>query len=627
MKTDATTLQNPPLTVPANGPTTRRRSFTALWLLVLLLVAAVLIFGIRWITSRAIGGVTGPEFSKEDGGWVEVKHSDFEVVCREDGELLPVKVTAVGFTRWGRLTWIAEEGTHIKKGEKIAAIDTEDLETELQTLEDLLANTQRNMAQQEQARDLDARKFETELRSAKDQLELSILKESELLAKPTPLDKEEATNIQKTARVKVESAQAEKEANKPLKEKGYITQTDWDTKCQNLRIAEIEQEVAGMKAKLILDGALPEERQRAALDRHAAELAYEQKKLDWDDAKNGYESKLRTAKFQVEQAKHQIEDRKQKMIASTRFAPHDGLVVRRPMRWNSDKKSDVGDYVSPWAAPIDLPSYDIMKVRTQIPESVASRMMTRKNGDESGNGAKAGSPARITVKTLPGTVYPGEVIWIDGWARDRNERLSEADMKAQGLSGLRVFDVEVELKSSDPERLREGFRATVDFPLETLKGVFSIPRQSVIVREGQTLVRAKRSGSELWLVVKLGVESNGLVVIQEGLQEGDAVWAPPLPVTPPLKQAPEMRKPTTGESDSGSDGSAAPKMPRKKPVKKPDPNKIQAAPGTEAGKATDPAAKKDDKAETPADPAKPKRRKVGTGDGSDLPMGLPKGHP
>ena len=68
-------------------------------------------------------------------------------------------------------------------------------------------------------------------------------------------------------------------------------------------------------------------------------------------------------------------------------------------------------------------------------------------------------------------------------------------------------------------------------------------------------------------------------------------------------------------------------MPRKKPVKKPDPNKVQAVPGTETGKTTDPAAKKDDKAEAPADPAKPKRRKVGTGDGTDLPMGLPKGHP
>src|SRR6185295_4176014 len=123
------------------------------------------------------------------------------------------------------------------------------------------------------------------------------------------------------------------------------------------------------------------------------------------------------------------------------------------------KKVDIGDMVGPWNSPLDLPDCRFMKVRTQVPESVVRRLRARHGPAATSPGVapanQAGSTALVKVKTLPGREYHAEVKWIDGWARDRNSKLSDADIKSQGLSGVRVFDVEVELAESDPECLRE----------------------------------------------------------------------------------------------------------------------------------------------------------------------------
>jgi hypothetical protein len=211
---------------------------------------------------------------------------------------------------------------------------------------------------------------------------------------------------------------------------------------------------------------------------------------------------------------------------SVRTAPHDGIIVYRQVGFHDTKKVAVGDTVGPWRSPLDLPSYQSMKVRTQVPESVVNRLTPRRTGSQ----PAPGSPARVTIQTLPDKVYPAEVTWVDGWARDRNATLSESDVKRQGFSGLQVFNIEVELLESDPERLREGFRATVELPLRTIRDVLVIPRHAVTLRGGEATVEVEHGGSTAQRSVELGPESNGRVVVVNGLQEGERILAPPAPV-------------------------------------------------------------------------------------------------
>jgi hypothetical protein len=162
----------------------------------------------------------------------------------------------------------------------------------------------------------------------------------------------------------------------------------------------------------------------------------------------------------------------------------------------------------------------------------------------------------------------------------------------------------VELKSSDPERLREGFRATVLIPLETLSNVVYVPRQAVSVQNGKTMVRCNRGGADALVEVKLGTESNGQVVVQEGLNEGDLVWTPPAPAAPEPKKMPEMPKKA--------------ETPKKKATQKPATDGKTEAPA-------DPNAEK--KPEEKTDD-KTKKKRSGNSDDWDFRGGkLPPGHP
>ena len=459
--------------------------------------------------------------------WLIVKRGAFHSICIEDGELKPVKVTTVGFTIWGKVSWMVPEGTRVNKDDRLITLETEDLDKEIQQVQDEVAVSEKNFAQKEQTRDLERKRLETELLAEHDRLDLAKLKTEETLTKPTALEKEEAANILKGAEARVAAAQADFEALQPLLEKEYANRAEVEAKDLALKLGRNELERAKLKADKLRAGTTAEERQRAVLDRTMAEATYKLKLIDKEKTARDLDFEVRQAKHHLERLQERLKNRQSQREECTRLAPHDGIVIYRSIGWETAKKVAIGDQVGPWAQPIDLPSYEVMKVRTQVPESVVRSLVARRHGSGGENDLHNGSAARVRVKTLSGKVYPAEVTWIDGWARDRHERLSEAEIKNKGLAGVRVFDVEVELKESDPDRLRDGFQASVEFPIETLNDVLTVPVHAVSPVNGRPSVKVSVDGRLATHPVKLGQESNGQVVVLEGLQEGDRVLIPP----------------------------------------------------------------------------------------------------
>ncbi|MBE7465932.1 MAG: hypothetical protein HS116_20850 [Planctomycetes bacterium] len=506
-----------------------------------LLVLLAALAPLAW-QGAARGGEASAD-SPESGDWLRVEPADFTVVCREDGWLLPVKVTTIGFMTSGSLAWMVEEGTRVKKGETIARLDTAQLETTIEAIRDELAVAERDLAQQQQARELEVKRLDAELQAERDKAALAEMKEREAIEHPTELEREEAANLKAGAEARVAAARADWEAMRPLIEKGYANRSDLEAKELALKLAETELERAQMQARVILDGARSETRRRAALERLQAETALKLKDLDRRLALEKLEAKIQSLRHKLKRVVEKRDDHIERLERCTRTAPHDGIVVYREIGWRSKKKVALGERVNEWQPPFDLPSYDKMKVRTQVPESVVRQLKARREG-------QAGSKALVRIKTLPDVVYHGEVTWIDGWARDRNAKLSDADIKAQGLAGLRVFDLEVELEESDPTRLREGFKASVAFPIETLPNTLAVPRQAVRYAGRQAVVRVAGASGGSDRPVTLGPESNGQVVIREGLQAGDRVWVPPAPV--------ERETPAAGPAKAAAGGGGAP---------------------------------------------------------------------
>ncbi|MCK6474553.1 MAG: hypothetical protein L6R28_22780 [Planctomycetes bacterium] len=540
---------------PNPRPGTKRSGRPALALLALVSgLGLAMLLG--WIFFHGAVTQAGPE-QDEPGEWVPVERlATFPVVVPEDGELQPVKNNTVGFRTEGKLAWILPEGTHVKKGDKLAELETDDLKEEIQNIADDLATAEKNLAEQEQLKTLEFKRLEAESLAEKDRVELARMREKEVLERPTALEKESAEIGLKKAEARVTAAREELKSSQMLLENGVEQRAKYETKVVDLKLAENELEREKLKARKVLDGATEAERRKAHLERQDAEIKYKLKLIDRDDALANIEGKVRSAGNAVKSLRARLTDRQHRLEDCVVYAPHDGSMTYRDMSWNgTGEKIQIGDRVRNWRPPIDLPSYDVMKVRSMVPESIVRLLHPRKVGG-GGEVLQPGSPVAVTVKTLPGRVYKAEVTWIDGWSRDRNDKLSEADIKHQGLAGVRVFDIEVEILEKDTEHLRAGFNAVVDYPIETLADVLVIPSHAVTAVEGQTTVRVRQDGRLVTRPVTLGPESKGKVVVTEGLKEGERIWVPPAPKEEE-EQRPKEKDPDKKAAPPGMNGPTA----------------------------------------------------------------------
>ena len=105
-----------------------------------------------------------------------------------------------------------------------------------------------------------------------------------------------------------------------------------------------------------------------------------------------------------------------------------------------------------------------------------------------------------------------EVKKVDALAKPRMRR-----------TPVQYFAVTLALERTDPEIMKPGQRVRAILTLDVLDDVLVVPRQSVFEEDGKKIVY-RRSGSDFEPVeVTLGPSALGRVVIEEGLEEGDAV--------------------------------------------------------------------------------------------------------
>ena len=461
--------------------------------------------------AAATAYIRGPKLHGEgqappgSGDWLDVQQGDFEVICEEQGELHPLQVTSLASPTTGNLAFIVPEGVVVKKGDKVFSLETAQLEDRQRQLHDELASAQLNLAQQQQSRELSLKQFAVDLSAQKDTTSLAQLKEEDMLSHPQPVDKDDAANILNQAQVNLDAATTSYTIVRDLAEKGFDSGSDVRSKEVAMKIAGVARERAQISDDKLLAGALPIDRAKGALSRESSALDLSVLELNQKDQTEDFNLQVKMAEHAVAAAQHKLDRCNQDLERSVVRAPHDGVVVLRIVDDRLNKKAEVGDRVGPWRSPVDLPNYAKMKVRTQVPESFVQQLAPRRSADST-LGAAAGSRAFVSVKTLPDKEYPAETIWIDGWAHDRNEKLADADAKAQGMAGVQIFPVEVELLESDTERLRDGFQATVDFPGQTLKNVLSMPLAAIQRRDGGSFVQVAAGSATEWRKIELGAQ-------------------------------------------------------------------------------------------------------------------------
>jgi hypothetical protein len=128
-------------------------------------------------------------------------------------------------------------------------------------------------------------------------------------------------------------------------------------------------------------------------------------------------------------------------------------------------------------------------------------------------GLREGMPAAVVVEAHPDVTYNGRI-----------RRLSALARRKSRYSPVQYFEVELELERTDPERMKPGQRVRATLLIEDLDDVLTIPREAVFDGEdgGKIAYRRSRGGFEPVEIV-LGPAALGRVVVESGLEEGDAV--------------------------------------------------------------------------------------------------------
>lgn len=219
-----------------------------------------------------------------------------------------------------------------------------------------------------------------------------------------------------------------------------------------------------------------------ALDEHQrAEALFEKRSVTRSD--------LVAARSERDVAAARLASAELQLEKSRLDAPWAGVV--------SATRVEVGDYVVPGQAMVELVDVDPIEVRAPVP-AVDVPFVAE------------GEPVTIHVSSFPGEELTGTVVRL----------AAELDQAA------RTLDLEAEIPNPDG-RLRPGMLARIEIPRRTLEGALLVPIQALIDLEDRQVVyvvegagdgaRAERR------TVQLGATIGERVVVERGLTPGDRV--------------------------------------------------------------------------------------------------------
>ena len=254
---------------------------------------------------------------------------------------------------------------------------------------------------------------------------------------------------------------------------------------------------ASLDPELVAGIEIQEARLKQALARRKFELLAERMQL---------ERELVRSKLEVLDVKRGYYEGKIARLRAVldRFtvrAPIAGLVIYVPKR--NGQRWEVGERV--WMMSKILEIADIKTLRAEIAvlEADAARIAV-------------GQPAQVAIDAVPGLVLDTRVEALGRIVRERS---------VQDRS--RVFDVYLPLSGFDAGLLRPGMGVSARITTKVLENRLVVPLAAIRTdAEGTWVALRTRTGRPRRRDVTLGIRTGDLVVVENGLSEGDRVVLP-----------------------------------------------------------------------------------------------------
>ena len=290
-----------------------------------------------------------------------------------------------------------------------------------------------------------------------------------------------------------ESASAQKEIEKQ--------QIDLTLKRRDDELRLAEAHAKQRKAQLKVDrppdlaAAADLERARLDLDLATREIAYLEEKMESERrAADAEMASLEDKRDRADQRVREIQDAIRRMTVT---APRDGTVIY-VSNWRDEKKK-VGDSCWREEKIVEVPDLDRMKAQGEVDEADAGKIAISQR-------------ATFRLDAHPGVEFLGKVKSIWGTVQRKSWN-----------NPLKVVRLDIELDTTDRQRMRPGMRFSGTIETGKLSGVLVIPAEAVFpTPRGPVTWRETRFGPEE-VSLTLGKRTAKEFEVLGGLEAGDRV--------------------------------------------------------------------------------------------------------
>ncbi|MBN2281358.1 MAG: efflux RND transporter periplasmic adaptor subunit [Candidatus Marinimicrobia bacterium] len=226
-----------------------------------------------------------------------------------------------------------------------------------------------------------------------------------------------------------------------------------------------------------------------------AEISYQQLVDKIEKNKEINKASLRQAELKVSQEEISLQRAREDLEKLTITSPGEGIVVYKQL-WGPNGREKVKVGSTPWRSQqlLEIPDKSNKKVIINVNEVNISSL-------------KIGQKVNIRIDALPEKLFQGEITHIASLAHEDED------------SGKKVFEVEVVINEIF-DALKPGMSANCQIIVEQIPNVISIPIDAVTKKDD---VIGVYNALGKFIPVKTSKVSSDLILVEEGLKEGDQI--------------------------------------------------------------------------------------------------------
>jgi len=400
-----------------------------------------------------------------------VRRGPFDHIVLEDGEIESSENQEVACqvkSRAGNGTpilWVIDEGTYVKKGDKVVELDESALQTEVKS-QRIVVNT------------ADATVIGSEAQLKQDEIARQEYLEGTYKTERKNILSEIALAEQDLRKAELQLGSAER-----LAAKGTLKPLQIEA--ENFAVQNARNKLDSARSKL------------EVLDKYTKEKMLVQFDSNIEKAK----AKLDSDRNTLEEEKDKLTELEEQIQYCTITAPAEGQVVHAnkfSSRGSSEFVVEAGALARERQVLIVLPDPTKMQVKAKINESRITLV-------------NEGMPCKIRVNAVEGDLL-GQVTKVNKYAEPGSWFSSSVKEYATCIQII-----------NPPAVIRTGMTAEVRIFVEQLKDALQIPVHAIYEHKGHLFALVKMSNKFETREVKIGASNEKMVTINEGLKEGEVV--------------------------------------------------------------------------------------------------------